>query len=66
MPNPTPHDRLTIALTAGCCERTVLRAYRGDRIASSTRARVERAAVELGLAPPPCAAEPLRAPESKP
>lgn len=41
-------DRLRIAARALVCERTVIRVYRGSGTAHS-RARVRRAALELGL-----------------
>jgi len=49
MTTPSPIDRIRIAAVATCCERTVTRAYQGASIASTTRARINAAAVQLGL-----------------
>lgn len=53
---PNPTDRIRIAATATVSERTVARAYSGANLASTTRARIERAAQELGLPLPPAPA----------
>jgi DNA-binding LacI/PurR family transcriptional regulator len=49
----TPHDRLRIAALATVSESTVRRAYLGRPTESTTRARIEAAAGELGYPLPP-------------
>lgn len=48
-----PHDQTRIAVLAICDARTVRRAYAGRRVLSSTLVRLRRAALDLGLPPPP-------------
>lgn len=52
---PTSPDRTRIAAHAVVSPRTVDRCYAGARTQSTTRARIESAARELGFASPPCA-----------
>jgi len=50
---PTPQQRREIAACAIMPERQVLRVYRApERAKPSTLARVDRAAIELGISPP--------------
>ena len=49
------HDVRRIAVAGAVHPRTVTSAYRGDTIRSTTRARIEQAARDLGLPPPPAA-----------
>lgn len=46
-------DRIRIQGESFVDERTVAKCYRGERVTSATRARVEQAARRLGIAPPP-------------
>jgi hypothetical protein len=46
-------DLPRLARAALADERAVIRLYAGDRVKDLTRARVARAALELGLPPPP-------------
>lgn len=46
-------DRIRIQGESFVDERTVAKCYRGEHVTSATRARVERAAQQLGIAPPP-------------
>ena len=48
-------ERVRIAAASDSSPRTVDRAYRGERIHETTRARITRAARELGLPAPPAA-----------
>lgn len=57
--NPlTPQQRRELMAAAICDDRTVLRAYRGKRVKTSTIDRLTRAARDLGLPLPPDAKEP--------
>jgi hypothetical protein len=49
----TAQQRAAIALRASRGARTVDRAYAGARIEDTTRTSIARAAIELGLPPPP-------------
>lgn len=49
---PSPRQRMRIAVAADCCEKTVLRTYQGGGTEFS-RARIARAAADLGLPCPP-------------
>jgi len=49
----TPPDRVRIAAQATVDPRTVMRIYAGERATPNVRDRVERAARDLGLPPPP-------------
>jgi hypothetical protein len=54
---PTPREQVQIAARGECAPKTVARAYRGMPIYDTTRARIERAAQELGLPLPPAQQE---------
>ena len=47
------HDERRVAVCSISHPRTVRRAYRGDEIRSTSRARIVAAATELGLPLPP-------------
>jgi DNA-binding LacI/PurR family transcriptional regulator len=51
MPNTV--DQYAICAKAPCSLSTVQRVYRGVKVSDLSRVRVERAAAELGLSPPP-------------
>jgi hypothetical protein len=53
----TPHDRRRLAVAAPCDDDTVIRAYAALPVRQLSRLRLERAAAELGLPPPPAAAQ---------
>jgi len=51
---PTPQERRRLAAVAIMPERTVVRAYRDpSSVKPSTLARLERAAIAVGVEPPP-------------
>lgn len=52
-PQPTPRERVQIAARSEAAPRTVQRCYRGEPVHDTTRARITRAAAELGLPLPP-------------
>ncbi len=57
MSYPTPQQRRELAATAAIDERTIERAWREpSRIRESTRVRLTRAALALGIEPPPAPA----------
>jgi DNA-binding LacI/PurR family transcriptional regulator len=50
---PSARDRVQIAARSESSPRTVDRCYAGHNVHDTTRARIEAAARDLGLPPPP-------------
>lgn len=53
----TPQQRREITARAICDDRTVKHAYAGQPVKPSSRERIRRAAIDLGLPVPPAKAE---------